>query len=441
MGKTAQTIMGHQKKIIFIIVLVSLVFASGAMQLETTFDLNEFLPEDNPSLELYDKIGDDFPFSSQEQEYILIEGNVATVDVLKGIAKTHKNFEDDTFISRNIDGSLKTTSIYTLIQEAIENNESLITKFNVDKTTGIPKTDRDVRAFYDYLLEGEAFSLDDFNLDSFDLAAFGLDDYDLEDFDMDSFNMEDLGSQAETILFKNKSKYEATIIRVNIDTALQLDSGDINKELKQLKTELNDDLESYGDAKAVVTGYFMIIYKITGSMTQSQALSTGISIILAAFVLILIYRNPTLGLIAIVPVGVSIIWILGTMYYIGYSLNVMTVTVTSITIGIGIDYAIHATERFRLVADRTGDITKAVRETISHTGGALLIAALTTALGFGVLILAPIPPEQQFGVIMALTITYAFLTSIIILPLTLVHWAKWRKKRKGFIISPKKPKK
>ncbi|RLF23759.1 MAG: hypothetical protein DRN01_07315, partial [Thermoplasmata archaeon] len=77
--------------------------------------------------------------------------------------------------------------------------------------------------------------------------------------------------------------------------------------------------------------------------------------------------------------------------------------------------------------------------TISHTGGALLISAVTTAAGFGVLILAPMPPEVQFGVITALTIIYAFITSMLLLPLVLVRWGKWRKKRKGYIISPGKP--
>jgi len=73
--------------------------------------------------------------------------------------------------------------------------------------------------------------------------------------------------------------------------------------------------------------------------------------------------------------------------------------ITSLTIGTGIDYAIHATQRFRVTADRTGDIEKAVSKTIGHTGGALFIAAITTVAGFGMLILAPMPPEQQFGII------------------------------------------
>jgi predicted RND superfamily exporter protein len=108
------------------------------------------------------------------------------------------------------------------------------------------------------------------------------------------------------------------------------------------------------------------------------------------------------------------------------------------TIGLGITYAIHAVERFRLTADRTGDVFKAVAETIGHTGGALMIAAVTTIAGFGILVLAPPPVEQQFGVITAITILYAFITSIFILPPFLMYWGKWRKKRKGFIISKNK---
>ena len=128
------------------------------------------------------------------------------------------------------------------------------------------------------------------------------------------------------------------------------------------------------------------------------------------------------------------------MHFIGYSLNVMTIMITSLTIGLGITYAIHAVERFRLTADRTGDVITAVSETIGHTGSALLIAAVTTMVGFGLLALTPMPVEQQFGLITALTILYAFLTSIFILPPALMFWGNWRKKTKGYIISPGKPK-
>ena len=180
------------------------------------------------------------------------------------------------------------------------------------------------------------------------------------------------------------------------------------------------------------------MFTILNSMTESQIISTSISIILAALVLIIVFRNPLLGLIAIIPVALCIIWIIGTIYFIGYSFNIMTIMVTSLTIGIGIDYAIHATQRFRLIADRTGNVEKAVSATIGHTGSALLIAALSTTAGFSMLILAPIPPEQQFGLITSITIIYSFIASIFVLPPILMIWGKWRKKRLGYIISKTK---
>ena len=134
------------------------------------------------------------------------------------------------------------------------------------------------------------------------------------------------------------------------------------------------------------------------------------------------------------------VWIIGTIYFIGYSFNIMTIMVTSLTIGIGIDYAIHATQRFRLIADRTGNIEKAVSATIVHTVSALFIAAVSTTAGFSMLILAPIPPEQQFGLITSMTIIYSFIASILVLPPILMIWGKWRKKRLGYIISKNKNK-
>lgn len=310
--------------------------------------------------------------------------------------------------------------MYSLIKTAVENNQSLIEKFNIDEQTNIPKTDQDVEALLDYLYEGQDLALDTSQMEGFNMEDFG-------------------GGEAKTILYRPKSKYEATLIRYYLDASLQLDEGNLHDNLELLKKEMNEDIADYGDTTTTATGTSIIQLFIISSLSSSQLISTGISILLAALVLILTYRSPTLGIITTIPVGITMIWILGTMFFFGYILDPMTITVTSITIGIGIDYAIHATTRFRLVADRTGDIVKAVSETISHTGGALLIAALTTSLAFGILVLAPIPPQQRFGIILALTITYSFLISVLFLPLFLARWAKWRKKRKGYIISPNPP--
>jgi predicted RND superfamily exporter protein len=402
MGRLAQLLLRHQKKVFLFAILICLVMGSAVTQLKSGFSMNQFIPQDNPAIQLSAQVSKDFPFSSQDQEYILIEGNVATVQTLEGLMATHEKMNDDQYIARKPDGSTKTESIYTIIQQVVANNQSLVSLFNIDEFTKLPRTDADVMRFYDYLYTDVEY-----------------------------------GMQVAGVLHKDKGGYSATILRVYVD--LGSNSDDMTQQFEQLNKELNEDIADYGDTTSIVTGSLLITLSILKNMTESQIFSTVICFVLAAIMLSLIYRNPVLGLIAMIPVTVSIIWVLGSMYFIGYTLNILTITVTCITIGVGIDYACYITERFRSVADKTGDVTKAVTETISRTGSAVLIAALSSMFGFGVLAFAPIPPQQQFGIITAITLVYAFITSILILPLVLARWANWRRKRKGYIIHPGPP--
>lgn len=425
----SEKILCYEKLVLTVMIILTVIFALGATQLQTGFDMNEFAPEDTPAIQLFEVIAEKFPFSSQSQEYILIEGDVATVTALEGIRQSHINLGDDYFVAKNNDGSQKITSVYSIIQQSIKNDPTLLVRFNIDEETVIPRSDEDVKAFYDYLYDGGAMEI---NMDD---VAFAMDDFDMDESMMSDLSIENFNGEISTVLAEEGNQYIATVIRVYIDPSFPAQDGNVNDDQALLKKELNADIAEYGDATAVATGSYIISLTITDSLTESQIISTIAAILLSAFILIIIYRSPVLGLIALIPVVISIVWILGTMYFIGYTLNVLTITVTSMTIGIGIDYAIHATERFRLIADKTGDPAKSVCDTISHTGGALLIAALTTVLGFIVLLFAPIPPQQQFGLILGITIVYSFLTSIFILPLVLNHWARIRKKKRGYIIS------
>lgn len=404
MGQLAKFILKNQKKIIVIIVIVTALSGLWATQIETDFDLYSFLPEDNPAMDVFGKIQEDFPYVGQAQEYILLEGDVDSVKAINGIKKTHENLKDDKFITLKADGTANAESIYTIILQAVNNNDSLITEFNIDENTKLPKTDQDVNRLYNYLWENPEY-----------------------------------GIQTQISLIKTETGgYNAALIRVfiSITTTTEQD-GSLENDLQVLYDEFQEDLVDFGDVKATATGQWIITNKITSELTDSQMISTAIALVLATLVIMIAYKRFTLGIIVIIPVLISIIWILGTMSFIGYSLDVLTITVTSLTIGIGIDYSIHATERFRLVVDKTGNVEMAVTQTIEKTGGALLIAAITTILGFGMLIFAPIPPQVQFGVIMIMTIAYSLITSLSILPFVLSRWAKWTKKRRGYIISNK----
>jgi len=128
-----------------------------------------------------------------------------------------------------------------------------------------------------------------------------------------------------------------------------------------------------------------------------------------------------LGLIALLPVILASVWILGTMYLLRLSLNVLTVTVTALTIGLGVDYSIHIVERYR--EEQKKNAENPVQSALQHSGSALLISAVTTIFGFGVLMLSPIPAIQQFGLLTSLTIAYCLLASVLVLPVVLI-WVK-----------------
>lgn len=155
---------------------------------------------------------------------------------------------------------------------------------------------------------------------------------------------------------------------------------------------------------------------------------------LATFVVILLflavaYRvagdGATLGVVTLLPVALSISWILGTMYLLGIPFNVLTVMITSLGIGLGIDYSIHVSSRYRLELSHGKSPREALEATVAGTGGALLGSATTTTAAFGTLALAILPVIRQFGVIAAVSIVYAFFASVFVLPTLLRLWTRY----------------
>jgi predicted RND superfamily exporter protein len=113
------------------------------------------------------------------------------------------------------------------------------------------------------------------------------------------------------------------------------------------------------------------------------------------------------------------------MYLLGIPFNAVTGLITSLTIGLGVAYSIHISERYNQELERAETVQEAMRTAVTGTGGALLGSAATTVGGFGVLAFAILPPLQQFGVITGMTIIYAFLAAVLVLPSLLVVWTRY----------------
>jgi len=166
-------------------------------------------------------------------------------------------------------------------------------------------------------------------------------------------------------------------------------------------------------------------------MNRSQYRSIGLTVLVSAVILTVVFffekRSFVLGIITTLPIVFVISWIMGGMYLLGYNLNVLTITVGALTIGLGVTYAIHVTHRFIEELERQKDVDKALDMCLENTGMALFGAAATTVGGFIVLwLFSTLPPMQQFGSITAMSITFSLISSIFVLPSMLRIWARVR---------------
>jgi len=219
------------------------------------------------------------------------------------------------------------------------------------------------------------------------------------------------------------------VLTVNIDPNVM--GGD----LMDLAEGLDAAAEPMRDAglSVTVTGDTLLTELIMEELnsSQSQSLITTLvaSLVILTIVMYALRRSLTLGAMATIPVALCVVWMWGTMYAAGIPMNVMTLMIASLTVGMGVTYGIHVTHRFVEEIHEHENIEMAVDNAVGRTGVSLLGAALTTVAGFAIIGFSLLPPIQEFGLITAIAITYSFLASVFVLPAFLVIWARARAKR------------
>ncbi len=199
---------------------------------------------------------------------------------------------------------------------------------------------------------------------------------------------------------------------------------------------LHEDIEELwlGDDSAVTaTSASIVAVAVTDQITdgQTESISTTIAIalgILAIFFWVTL-RQPALGIVAVGPIVLVLISVLGTMALLGIPYTLVTSIITALSIGIGVDYTIHVIHRYREEFTRLRNPEKAAIQTLATTGSALLGSALTTAFGFGVLIASPLLASAQFGITATITIVYSLVVSILVVLPAMVVWGAYQNMR------------
>lgn len=412
MGSGAVAAERHPIVVIVVVGLITIGATGLALQLNTTFNFEDFLPEDlDISKDLEFMLNEfEIPGGEAEEVNILVKGDITDPELLRAMDETINNMRDDESVLMQ-EGEPDVESILSFMEDWATNSTQYqdqnydpqfeVLYYGVMTTEGVPRTGAtggEIQELYNWLYS---------NPHSVKGVKYLLDRTD------DGY-------------------YEGTVIRIPVDA----DFND-NEEIEALEADLKDDKKPLDNVanKAVITSGPILTKVIMDLLNESQIRSLIITIIVSLIVLTIVFwykwRSLILGVITITPVIFCVLWTLGTMYLVDIPLNVMTITIASLTVGLGITYGIHITHRFLEDIERHDTIDAACRSTVTHTGSALFGAAATTIAGFGLLVFALMPPIQQFGGITALTILYSFLSSVFILPTFLVLWAKWRLKRDG----------
>nr|ABZ10102.1 putative Patched family protein [uncultured marine microorganism HF4000_APKG10F17] len=406
MALGAKVAIENPQRVLAVVAVITLITGYAALGISTEFNFNDFLPEEVEITEHFHYLQDEFS-SSNEFSFIYISGSVATFDVFNQINNTQVELSDgDDWV--NPDQSMMFSPLNGM--RDLASNDSDINPFDFYNATfeelfnsndadgdRVPDSDEGVRELLDWIMIGDGKEVPNM------VSNFIYYDEETEDYTV------------AYILVNTKSKnaYFSEVVE-----ELEKDS----EGLETLETEGKVD-------SVVVTGFPAIIEVVVNTINATMMGSIIYTIILSFIILTAIFgytdKQPWLGPLTMIPVLLVLVWILGTMVAIGYALNVFTILIGALTVGLGVTYAIHISHRFIEEMEHHHSLEKAVNNTVKNTGSALFGAAMTTVLGFGVLFFAILPPMKQFGTMTALTIFYSFLSSVWVLPSILVLWARY----------------
>lgn len=412
LSKKLVDIQRTQQAGVFIIALIlSGLSIVGATGLETEFDLSDFLNDDMEIMKVRGDLEQNYESAGWKLVYVLMEpaSSLDEIDDDSKLLNELRGFHKDLATNHDVVGGGTYDSTpayegpYKVLFDAVDNNASF------GESYGLVIVGDDLRSSNDLELDlGAAF---------FDLAN--------NDSIADPFSGLTWSERVAKTVNLDGTKIVHLRNEVKVDASTSSQTSRIVSWFEdELGIEEENDgkmrSELSGTAKIYVTGDLVSLQTVLDGLNSSQLSATAISFVVSLLVLFILTRRVVPALVVLTPVVLATLWVVGSMVLLSLKWNVLTIMVTALSLGIGIDYAIHMWRRFESERSKSDDIWQALEETITTTGVALVLSAGTTALGFLVLLLSPMPVVQQFGLVTALTVSYSLALSIIVLPVLLL---------------------
>ncbi|NQT27146.1 MMPL family transporter [candidate division KSB1 bacterium] len=216
--------------------------------------------------------------------------------------------------------------------------------------------------------------------------------------------------------------------KANLTFQLKSDNSKaINSAIEVIERHVPELNKLNVDLKYAGSGYKGLVF--TDLILQGQIASLVMSLIIVIILLSLMFKNFMAGLIGSVPIIITSIISFGVMGLLNIPLSTTTALLSSIAIGIGIDYAVHFLERYKIYAAETGDKILTSRHTMQHSGRAIVFNAIVVIAGFLVLLFSVFPPNRALGALVSLNMFTSFLGTVTIMYLLLFVSNIYFKKR------------
>lgn len=207
-----------------------------------------------------------------------------------------------------------------------------------------------------------------------------------------------------------------------------------NLRRKELLEQIHSDLTGkmgFSEDRIAISGLLVLYNNMLQSLFKSQILTLGVVMVGIALMLLVLFRSIPLAIIGIIPNIMAAGIILGLMGWLHIPLDMMTITIAAITIGIAVDNSIHYIYRFREEFARRQDYIETLHYCHANIGKAVFYTAVTIIVGFSILVMSNFIPTIYFGLLTAFAMLVAFFAALTLLPKLILIWKPFTPKNKN----------
>ena len=274
---------------------------------------------------------------------------------------------------------------------------------------GLNELDR-IHQYIDSLTEtGKVLSLATVYQLAQDLLGGGLDDIQL------ALAYRNLPAEIKDVMVTPYLYDETNEARITVrvkETSRTLNRAELLADLDRF---MQEDM-GYSEERYRFTGMLVLYNNLLQSLFVSQILTLGLVFVAITAMLVVLFQSFNLALIGIVPNLMAALLVLGGMGWAGVPLDMMTITIAAISIGIGVDNTIHYVHRFKREFQHDGDYIATMYRCHSSIGRAMYYTSITIIFGFSILALSNFKPSIYFGLLTGVAMLSALLGSLLLLP-------------------------